>query len=96
MLTIVEPEDIKNHPLKLVKLAILVVDVVKEDLQQPIVPAVMKEHIFLMEVVDLVHQPTMEMMTIGHVKHVTQPVAIVMDQKLPIVLIVAMKLLDFT
>jgi hypothetical protein len=85
----------KNHPPKLVNIVILVVDVVMEIVLQ-IVPAVTKEHIFMKDLVDLVHQLIMEMMMIGLVIHVTEPVAIVMDQILPIVLIVAMKPLDFT
>lgn len=75
---------------------ILVVDVVM-DQKLLIVPAVMKEHIFVtMELVEIAQQHTIQMIQIGHVNHVTQPVAIVMDQKLLIAQIVAMKLPDFT
>jgi hypothetical protein len=94
VLKIVEKIDTKNHPLKLVNIVILVVDVVKDLLTG--VLAVTKEHISMKEVVDLAHQPTMEITMIGHVNHVTEPVAIVTDQKVPIVLIVAMKPPDFT
>lgn len=76
-------------------IVILVVDVVM-DLHLLIVPAVMKEHIFMKEFVEIAQQHTIQMIQIGHVNHVTQPVAIVMDQKLLIVQIVAMKPPIFT
>lgn len=88
-------KDIKNQQLKLVNIVILVVDVVMDHHLQ-IVLAVMKEHTFMKEFVEIVQQHTMEMMKIGHVNHVTQPVAIVMDQKSLIAQIVAMKPPDFT
>jgi len=96
VLMIVEFRDIKNQILKLVNFVILVVDVVMDQILTT-VPAVTKEHISVtMEFVDHAQKLGMEMMKIGHVNHVTDHVALVTDQKLPIVLIVAMNTLIFT
>lgn len=92
---IVEPTDMKNQPPKLVNIVILVVDVVME-LHHLTVHAVMKEHTFMMEFVETVQQHIMEMIPIGHVNHVTEPVAIVTDLNPLIAQIVAMKPPDFT
>lgn len=59
------------------------------------VPAVMKEHISLTEIVEPAHPFTLEMLLIGPVKNVTQCVLKDQGQKL-YVLIVAMKPPDYT
>lgn len=72
------------------KLVILVMNAVKV---LPIlnVPAVMKEHISITEIVEPAHPFTMEELLIGPVKSVTQHAVKAQGQKLLNVLIVTMK-----